>query len=153
MRYNTVRIDSIIDVLTREFSNLHISDIKPVTSTPRQLNINKYTDRGCVYFIKLLDHTNKYKYGCTKNIKKRLRDHKYNKSFGRQKLIDIVDCDVFERIIEDKVKKLAINNHELTNIDNHVEIIDTTDINQYIYHARIHASSYHGYIVNILDKL
>lgn len=117
------------------------------------IDINKFIGRGCVYFIKLIDHKNLYKYGCTKDIKKRIKTHERNVIFGKQLIVSIIDCDVFHAQVEEHVKTLASRNGTLTQLGSHVEIIKTNNIDKYINAAKRKANSYSGYTCIINNKI
>jgi hypothetical protein len=110
------------------------------------------TTRGCVYFLKLLTHTNLYKYGSTSDIKKRLQTHKRNKLYGPHEVLAIVDCDMFHTKVESHVKKIAVDSFELTSLGPHKEIIKTTDISKYILAAKKNAMTYDGYVTHIIQN-
>lgn len=139
-----------MEELCRLFSKLYISRPSKQKS-PRLYSTN--ANRGCVYFIKLTDYENLYKYGCTRDIKKRLKVHRRNKLFGRQLVVDVVDCDVFHMQVEEHVKNIASRNGTLTQLGSHVEIIKTNNINKYINAAKRKANSYSGYTCIIDNKI
>lgn len=110
------------------------------------------SSRGCVYFLKLLTHTNLYKYGSTSDIKKRLQTHRRNKLYGPHEVLAVVDCDMFHTKVESHVKKIALSSSELVSIGTHKEIIKTSDISKYISAAKQNAMSYDGYVTKIIQN-